>query len=648
MNKKDLAIFVARDTLGRFPPSIRSELLSRDRVKQELGMDTRLVLKLHLNEIEFDRDELFNSFRKLVNSSNEPLEIRDLKEGLWKVTKEITVGHTSIILKGEAFDIPIEDQYWGFHLDSNYRLLQLKRESDSNYLPQVIYQYWHDLLSTKVLDNDEHEHLRLALSFSPISYFYHMHNEFQNGTATVDALVPSNSDYYQRLAGVWASENNVSEYSEATLRTHLQQLLQWNQVEGLKLALVLCSHSSISELIDLRLIDLDSLESLFKWLIEFGDMTSLIGAIEIGLKYVNTNPNIAGPLEKVVQHTKEIIKDETGNKIDSGRIALHSALFVLVFGEVTRTNCLAGYPPFWRRLAAFAHAALIERVIIERALKIEPFIDWAYENGGHTFLCKTLIDLRLEPRWLPDYIDPFQVRSDFTGRLVGAGNRYESQIASTNLSALLIEDSPEGVRSLMVLPNAIYPGPLEGSISPINELPDEYLKDIESALNAKTIEVNSFARLVNASKLCRVTDNHALIAANALKETQYYLHNPGDSRHMISLINGLAGLASSSRSADLAKGIRILARVLRRVSPNEFGPSDELKHLMVAAAAYEQIDHWAEFISEWVSEIAYEAPIGKKAAEMLYQMRLLVKLEPALTEPCSKADAILCAAANSI
>ena len=58
-----------------------------------------------------------------------------------------------------------------------------------------------------------------------------------------------------------------------------------------------------------------------------------------------------------------------------------SALVVLVDGEIqSPKTSLEQRPPFWRRLASIAHAALIEREVLDAELEPTVFSDWALEE----------------------------------------------------------------------------------------------------------------------------------------------------------------------------------------------------------------------------------------------------------------------------
>ena len=78
-------------------------------------------------------------------------------------------------------------------------------------------------------------------------------------------------------------------------------------------------------------------------------------------------------------------------------------------------------PPFWRRLASIAHASVLERQIIAAGIPLAFIIEEVTKARGHLYFLQSLIDLRREPRWLPEYVLPGQLKAECIGRIAGAG-----------------------------------------------------------------------------------------------------------------------------------------------------------------------------------------------------------------------------------
>jgi len=97
---------------------------------------------------------------------------------------------------------------------------------------------------------------------------------------------------------------------------------------------------------------------------------------------------------------------------------LHFLMGILLYvgGDISRTGVLADLPPFQRRLAIFAQAALFKRHAYGHA-GVEHFTKWAIEQRGRRSYYQTLSELREEPRWVADYCTPDQLKAEFLGRV---------------------------------------------------------------------------------------------------------------------------------------------------------------------------------------------------------------------------------------
>ena len=90
--------------------------------------------------------------------------------------------------------------------------------------------------------------------------------------------------------------------------------------------------------------------------------------------------------------------------------------------------------PFYRRQAAIAQASLIIRALKASHTDTASIAEWARSVGiGHVFFLQGLVDLRLEPRWLPDFVSPEQLRAEFIGRVANAVSQCKSEVESESL-----------------------------------------------------------------------------------------------------------------------------------------------------------------------------------------------------------------------
>src|ERR1019366_1194373 len=116
----------------------------------------------------------------------------------------------------------------------------------------------------------------------------------------------------------------------------------------------------------------------------------------LGFAHLDKFPSLEPVMAKIVS---ALVADSVE---DDGRLATLSGLIVLAEGEIARTGVLRNQRPFWRRLATFADASLLEREMRVHGVPANEFATWGIENRGRLFYLQTCVDLRTEPRWLPN------------------------------------------------------------------------------------------------------------------------------------------------------------------------------------------------------------------------------------------------------
>src|SRR5664280_403363 len=121
-----------------------------------------------------------------------------------------------------------------------------------------------------------------------------------------------------------------------------------------------------------------------------------------------------------------------------------------------------------RHLAAIAHASVIEREIIAAGVPPSTIHDWAFPSRGQLYYLQSFVDLRTEPRWLPDFILPNQLKAEFIGRIYTAGHYNAAKLQSAQLKSYLSDDASAPVKALVQFPFAFLPGPLEGGIESVS------------------------------------------------------------------------------------------------------------------------------------------------------------------------------------
>src|SRR5262249_16229568 len=154
--------------------------------------------------------------------------------------------------------------------------------------------------------------------------------------------------------GAHEDGQTLETFAKQVIPEHVRTLINWRPFEGYQFALLLAAQPTLSSVVIEANIDPDIFSQIIDWASTKGDLMSHTAVFEAGLLRSNANPNLHSELAALV---KTIIAD---GEEPLTRYNLHSALIMAVYGEIAQTRVLASKPPFWRKLAAIAHASLIE------------------------------------------------------------------------------------------------------------------------------------------------------------------------------------------------------------------------------------------------------------------------------------------------
>jgi hypothetical protein len=400
-------------------------------------------------------------------------------------------------------------------------------------------------------------------------------------------------------------------------------------------AFLLSSHPFGPQAIALRQVPRETVLELFQWLEKSGDRFSQVGAIECGLAHLDTYPELEPFLARLI---RLMLSDEPDDK--DGRLNLTCSLIVLVDGELARTGICHKRSPYWRRLASIAHASMLERAVVAANMLPSDFVTWAKQNRGRLYYLQTFADMRLEPRWNPDFVLSDQLHAEFVSRIVGATPPDPARVKSDELRGLL-GGGENSVRS------RVLPGPLEGGVEATIEMPSEIETSLRASLDEIELTPKSFASLVNSALIFRVSSSLTQLAAEGLRRVKYQLRHIESQDEAFSLLSGLATAASMTRSADLADEVRTLMRVVRRKAGIVISQENAMRIALVAAAAHADIARWCKFVGDCMTEFAFEDMNLDAAMTLQQSIRILRELEPYLWATTARADAAISSLVDS-
>ena len=451
--------------------------------------------------------------------------------------------------------------------------------------------------------------------------------------------MPRSKRYYERLIGVYDGSTSIRDYASGEGRKFIENLLAWRSLEGFLFSLLLSSHSALSAEINVELLEMEEVVRAFSFLEKQGDRVSQLGAIEVGLRVLSEVSEIESILIRLIVQ----IRDENTDKTDS-RFKLLSTLFFFVDGELSRTRLFSENPPFYRRLASLSQSALICRQMVSLGVGNDSFCEWVVDQQGVNHICcylQSLVDTRLEPRWIPEFAAAPLMRGEFLGRIMDKALECNEALQKAKLYDLILGTDIDSIRSQSKFTHAQIVGPLEGGEMASDSSATIHLQEIEAQFRAEGNGSPPFGRLIYFGPLLPHKSVLSELAADALRRSNHRLDQIEDKTQLLIALNGLASVAAVTRSCLLADELRILVHQYRRDSQPAISAGEAVRVFLAAAASRSDLKEWREYLGTCLTELAFSELDDNDKNALHFQLQYLCHVDPGLWAFCSKADAAL-------
>ncbi len=635
---------LAHEALKFVPPLIRKTLFEEPSFGKEYSFRTNAILSFGDSDVSVQCSDLFKAVRQILSDAlvKEVTDTDGQKWELKNISGEGQLPSLELSRSEQRFILP--DFITALSPDQTTRLRYLDKAAADVNLPSSAQDTWRNVLTERALEDDEVDVFHSEFCDTPVEKARAIRSEMVGGQISKTSLVPLSRRYFERLVGVYDGSTSIRNYAAGSGRALFEQLSTWRSSDGFLFGLFLSSHSSMTAEINVDQLGNKDLVHALDFLDKYGDRTSQLGAIEVGLRILPSGPEIEPILIRLIKQ----IRDDNVDGQASG-FKLFSALFVFIDGELSRTQLLSTEPPFYRRLAALSQAALIHRQLVN-SVNIDPFCEWTFSNCGRQYYLQSLADMRLEPRWNPDLAVASQMKAEFFGRIMIAAKNYEQNIKDSELFDLVLSTQPGSLQSrsdfFQSQGDFFYPylpGPLEGTEESQNILPTEIAEMIKIQLDAEEIGTSSFITLVNSALIFRIGANQAELAAKALKLGSYRLASVEDRSQLLAILNGLATVAAVARSRTLANELRILVRRYRGDAEYALSVEEVMRIYLVAAASCADLDGWRELVGDWLTELAFSNLKGDDSKVLYSHLQHLCHVVPELWVSCGRAEAALMA-----
>lgn len=515
------------------------------------------------------------------------------------------------------------------------RLGTLLNEADNVCLSPEQIAAWKELLEEQAPSDDEVILIQEDLKDTPIAVASIIRENLASGTVSLDVWVPRSTRYYERLVGRWESGLSLDDYVKEVAPRQFSKLLKWREAEGLKLALLLAPQPYLSEALAEAKVDDEALRDAISWLADKGDAMSCAAAIEIALPRLANDDRLKEPLTRLLN---VFVAGKPVANVDP--IKLLSCLFLVVYGEIAHCRIHAAKPPFWRKLAAMAQASLIARCIADIGGDATELARWLQSVRSEMYLLQCFADLRVEPRWLPDFGLSDQLRNEICGRVWVAATKLPQGVLQPELTELLLGDGDGSLKRQFSSVHACLPGPLEGGIAGAAELPAEEVARIKVDLSSAKITLASVSGLANAAIVFHFPAELADMAGDALARADYRLAHD-EKAGFVSHLLGLASAAAMTRSCKLADALFLLLRTYRHFHPDELTITDAFRIAITACASRSELTDWCKCVGDFMIDCAFQQVTTEEADRLHSHLVLLCHLVPELWSTCGQAEAAL-------
>lgn len=627
---------MAAAILNRTAPGIVQSLLDYREFKDEyrLRLGRNIVFKNH--DFSVSREVLYECVRR-VSSKGNGLTILDTEQREWLVERRLDEEMREVLTisrEGKCIGLP---KIFGLSADRVVRLREFDEVAEEVNLPTR--DSWSRSMRTHPLDDDAIEDLHADLCDTPSYFGRSLREQIGAGRVDIGSLIPRSKRFYERLVGVYDGSATIREYGANVLHGLFEELINWRDAEGLMLCLLLSNDRTVTKWISEVEVSQEVLLDVLGRLERHGDWFSQVGGIEYGLRlvgdYRDIEPVIATMVAQIV---------EEGTEVERVRLGLVLMLFRVVDGELMRWGLFSEEAPFYRRLASWAHAALVTQQALFVTENVNSFCEWIGGLPNSHFFWGNYADMRRESRWSPDIWDEGQARGDCLIRLMEAGMESAEKVSDPRLVGLGSSQGAGSAWAACQADSSFVPyraSPVAGSDQMARVMVREIADAVEQGLERARSDVRYLAPLVRAAAIFRVEKRWAEEAAVVLDGYCGESFAGKDRSEVNGILRGLALVAAVGRSDVLAG--RIWAGCRRRLVDAESPMSVEeaVRICVTAAASREDLGAWREFVGECLTELAFGDLRREECMELLSYMGWLMELVPGLWIDCGRAEAAL-------
>lgn len=611
--------------LKLYPPLIRNEIVSDDKFYESFGIESDFDISFVQGKVSFQRSLLFDAIKRL--STCDIVRIKDNNGTHWKLTIVNEVNASYLELNDGENNFYV-DQFSILFLDEERRLKKVLELCQEHMLDKDSQSSWVNKLNDNLINDEYVSSFYIDLRNSPVSVDLQLRSDLERGQCVLTDLVPKNLDYYERLIGKHKQSKTITEFSANEAKEHYSFLLENLDTKRLRYLISTLNHSSLSKLNAALLLEVEGGADYFNSL-ALNNPSQYSAALEVGLWMHASSELDHDYLEDLVNQL--LISEDI-------QYELFSAIFILIYGELSHRKVFANKPVFYKRLAALSHATLVIDALNSSNVILEELAELASRERGVDFACQTLIDLHSDPRWFIDYIEASKVKADLIGRVYQASANNEKSLSNRIKKITLGKD--ENSLSKLITMESYLPSPTEGNVA-ASVVPPEFDKLIKNNLYSDSAAKQSFTPLINLALYFNLDENDVAEIVKRLRENQRQINSITSQDNILFSLSGFAKVAAVTKNKELANELTIVNRVYRNYLDINESLLEQFSYGVIAAASFEDKREWANYIGNWMLELSYLSANIETMKQLRIWLNKLCMIEPTLFAHCGKAIAVL-------
>jgi hypothetical protein len=612
------------------PPILRDGLLADERLRDQFDLKVDPELDLGPPWGSFKASKILQAVCTAAEKRGAVASLSNTAGTQYMVTARVSRLKASLIISGPKLKVTA-DHFLLLTKNKSARQQVFLQQLEGNSCAEEITQQWSALIARRPLSHRELGMLAEDLGRTPAVMASAIQAQLRQQQLPIDAIVPQSLEYYERLIGRLRGQKNISEYVEQVLTKHIHALLEWDETEGLRAALLLGAHSMVSDVLAKELMSPGAFAKLVQWA-KAADPLTQTAVLEMALARSGSVAQFAADVRLLAEGFCE--RQESNDAF-----AVLSAVFHLVDGDLGKRRLMTTRPPFWRRLAALAHSALITRGLIANGIVPSEMIESMDSARITEFQMQGIVDMRTEPRWQGDFSSPYQFKNELGGRVFGAASRNVKAAEKLGLRDLLLGDAAGGLKSAINLTSAQLPGPLEGNVEPIQKLPEEILQKMRESLSDPALSLLSFALVSNTSLFVNLPEDVLQLAGDAVRRANYHLDPQGKPEWVETCLVNMATAAAVNRNARLADEMFIILRSYRRLFRGELSLDAAIRVGLISCASRSDLRDWCQCVGALMNDLAF-GDLERGEARALYELTTtLCDLVPELWVTCGQGIA---------